>query len=81
MTDPENLNLRKTTAFGEALWVDVLKTIGVGFGTLGVMLIIGLLISLIIVSPWGRASPECSMWCVLEMEFNEIFPGGDKAAQ
>ena len=64
---------RKTTAFGEPLWVDALKTAGVGLATLLVMFVIGAALGLMIIAPWGRASPECSMWCVMEERLESMF--------
>lgn len=69
--------LRRRTAYGEALWVDVLKTLGVGVATLLVMFVVGAGLGLMIVAPWGRASPECSMWCVVEHRIERLLAGGD----
>lgn len=64
---------RKTTAFGEPLWVDAMKTAGVALGTLLVTFIIGAALGLMIIAPWGRASPDCSMWCVVEKRLEVMF--------
>ena len=61
------------TSFGEALWVDALKTAGVALVTLFVMFLIGGFLALMIIAPWGRASPDCSMFCVLEQRIEKMF--------
>ena len=73
MSNPERGRSRKVTAFGEALWVDALKTAGVALATLLVMFLIGAALGLMIIAPWGRASPECSMWCVMEERLDAMF--------
>ena len=71
---PERENrTAKRTRFGEALWVDTLKTVGVALVTLLVMFLIGGFLTLMVVAPWGRASPDCSMFCVLEKRLEEMF--------
>ena len=64
----------KRTEFGEPLWVDVLKTLGVGMIMLSLTIIVGGALGVAIMAPWGRASPDCSIYCVLRKEFNSYFP-------
>ena len=64
----------KRTEFGEPLWVDVLKTLGVGMMMLTLTVIVGGALGVAIIAPWGRASPDCSIYCVLREEFNSYFP-------
>ena len=72
-TGPEPRNERKLTVFGEPLWVDVLKTLGVGMAMLLATIAIGAVLAVMIIAPWGRASPECSIYCVLERQFEAYF--------
>ncbi|MGI9409633.1 MAG: hypothetical protein ACR2OV_06145, partial [Hyphomicrobiaceae bacterium] len=44
----------KSTEFGEPLWVDVLKTLGVGMIMLSVTIIVGGALGVAIMAPWGR---------------------------
>ncbi|MCH9675798.1 MAG: hypothetical protein K0U93_30455 [Gammaproteobacteria bacterium] len=61
------------TSFGEPVWVDVLKTLGVAFATIMTMFAIGAFLGLMLIAPWGRASFDCSMFCVMEQEVREFF--------
>lgn len=61
------------TAFGEPLWVDAMKTIGVGLAMLSGVVVIGAVLGVMIIAPWGRASPDCSIYCVLEQKLDEYF--------
>ncbi len=63
---PEARGLKKQTVFGEPLWVDALKTLGVVMTMLLVVVVVGAVLGVMIIAPWGRASPECSIYCVLE---------------
>ncbi len=63
----------KQTAFGEPLWVDALKTLGVAATMLLITIVLGGALALMIIAPWGRASWECSMWCVLDQEVESWF--------
>ena len=62
MTNVENKNVN---ALGEPLWVDVLK----GMRSLLVFLLITVAVggglAIAIIAPWGRANPECSIFCVI----------------
>ena len=65
-TGPVARGLKKRTVFGEPLWVDALKTLGVVMAMLLVVVVVGAVLGVMIIAPWGRASPECSIYCVLE---------------
>lgn len=77
MPSPKSTRIRARTAFGEPLWLDALKTIGVALATLLVMLVVGAGLSLAVVAPWARASFDCSMWCVLERDVRDFLGSGD----
>lgn len=66
---------QKLTAFGEPLWVDVMKTIGVFAALLGGTVLVGAILGVMIIAPWGRESFDCSIYCVLERELTELFSG------
>ena len=70
-TGPDAPGEKKLTVFGEPLWVDALKTLGVALllGTVAVGAVLGIMI----MAPWGRASPECSIFCVLEQRLEAFF--------
>ena len=68
--------LNKQTAFGEPLWVDALKTLGVAATTMLITIVLGGALALMIIAPWGRASWDCSMWCVLDQEIESWFSDG-----
>ena len=70
----EQAGWNKRTEFGEPLWVDVLKTLGVGMIMLTMTIIVGGALGVAIMAPWGRASPDCSIYCVLRKELNSYFP-------
>ena len=76
--DPAQSGWNKRTEFGEPLWMDVLKTLGVGLIMLSVTIIVGGALGVAIMAPWGRASHDCSIYCVLRKEFKSYFP--DKPA-
>ena len=63
----------KPTEFGEPLWVDVLKTLGVGMIMLSLTIIVGGALGVAIMAPWGRASHDCSIYCVIRKELNTLF--------
>ncbi len=66
----------KQTAFGEPLWVDALKTLRVAATMLLITIVLGGALALMIIAPWGRASWDCSMWCVLDQEVASWFSDG-----
>ncbi|MEM7254024.1 MAG: hypothetical protein AAF493_21605 [Pseudomonadota bacterium] len=63
----------KITSFGEPLWLDIAKTLGVALTTLAAMLAIGVFLGLMIIAPWGRASHDCSMFCVMANDIRHYF--------
>ena len=65
--------INKQTAFGEPLWVDTLKTLGVVATMTLITIVLGGALALMIIAPWGRASPECSIWCVLDQAVESWF--------
>ena len=67
-TDKERL-----TEFGEPLWVDALKTLGVAMTTIFLAVAVGAVLGVMIIAPWGRASPDCSVYCVIEQRVEAIF--------
>lgn len=69
--------LNRTTEFGEPLWLDALKSIGVALSILTIVIVVGGALAVAIIAPWGRASFDCSIYCVLEQHFDSWF-GGDK---
>ncbi len=82
--DPVTHAKNQLTAFGEPLWVDALKTAGVGLVMLLIVLLGGGALAIAIIAPWGRASHDCSIYCVLEREFDAFFygkPAGSPASK
>jgi hypothetical protein len=65
--------LKKLTVFGEPLWLDALKTLGVAMAMLLLTVTVGSVLGVMIIAPWGRASPECSIYCVLERRVEALF--------
>ena len=65
--------INKQTAFREPLWLDALKTLGVAGIVLLITIALGSILAMLMIAPWGRASPECSMWCVLDQEIESWF--------
>ena len=64
---------KKLTVFGEPLWLDALKTLGVGLMMLLLVVVVGAVLGVAIIAPWGRASHDCSIYCVLEQQFRAYF--------
>jgi hypothetical protein len=69
---------KKLTVFGEPIWLDALKTLGVGLAMLLLVVVVGGALGVAIIAPWGRASHDCSIYCVLEQQFDAYF--SDKAS-
>ncbi len=72
-TGPKARGGKKLTVFGEPLWVDALKTLGVAMAMLLGTVAVGAVLGVMIIAPWGRASPECSIYCVLDRKFEAFF--------
>ncbi|MGI9479796.1 MAG: hypothetical protein ACR2PI_24055 [Hyphomicrobiaceae bacterium] len=62
--EPENL-----TVFGEPLWKDTMKSMGCGLMLLLLTIVIGGALAVAIIAPWGRASFDCSIYCVIRQYF------------
>lgn len=62
--------LQKHTEFGEPLWLDALKTLWVAFVMLVIVAVGGGLLAIAIIAPWGRASHDCSIYCVIDRYFD-----------
>jgi hypothetical protein len=72
---PEAPGDENLTAFGEPLWLDALKTMGVFLAMLCGVIAIGAVLGVMIIAPWGRESFDCSIYCVLERELSSFFSG------
>ncbi len=72
-TGSEARGEKKLTVFGEPLWVDALKTLGVAMAMLLLTVVVGAVLGVAVMAPWGRASPECSIYCVLERRVEAFF--------
>ena len=56
---------KKLNVLGETLWLDILKTSRALFIFLLLATIVSGGLGIAIIAPWGRASPDCSIYCVL----------------
>ena len=72
---------QKLTAFGEPLWKDVLKSMGCGLMLLAVTIVVGGALGVAIMAPWGRASFDCSIYCVISQYFTGASSTGDVVAK
>ncbi len=61
--------LNKVTTFGEPLWKDALKTIWAATLFFLFIIVVGGALSVAIIAPWGRASHDCSIYCVIRKHF------------
>ena len=57
--------LKKQNAIGEPLWIDVLKTSRSFIIFMMVAAVVGGGLGIAVIAPWGRASPDCSIYCVI----------------
>ena len=73
--DGEIEKTEKLTAFGEPLWLDAMKSMGCGLLLLVLTIIVGGALAIAIIAPWGRASFDCSIYCVLGQYFSKLFGG------
>ncbi len=64
---------QKLTVFGEPLWKDVMKSMGCGLMMLLLTAIVGGALAVAIIAPWGRASFDCSIYCVIRQYFDNLF--------
>ncbi len=60
----------RQTEFGEPVWVDLLKSLWAGLVMLFFTVIVGGALAVAIIAPWGRASHDCSIYCVIRNYFN-----------
>ena len=67
--------MNKVTSFGDPLWLDALKSTGQGLIMLVIVLVLGGALAVAIIAPWGRASHDCSIYCVLERQFDKYWSG------
>ena len=67
-----NSRRQQLTSYGEPLWMDALKTIGVAVTTIAAMIFVGALLVIAIVAPWARESFDCSVWCVIERDIRDF---------
>lgn len=56
---------RKVNALGEPMWVDVLKSLRTLVVFIAIVIAVGGGLAIAIIAPWGRANPECSIYCVI----------------
>ena len=59
----------------EPLWLEALKIIGVGLTMLATVIVVGGALGILIITPWGRASHDCSIYCVLEHQLDTYGAG------
>ncbi len=73
-SDPQPHATGKTAAKKEEpFWVDVMKSIGCGLTLLLLTIIVGGALGIAIMAPWGRASFDCSIYCVIREYFQSFF--------
>lgn len=60
-----NSHPKKQNAIGEPLWIDVLKTSRSFIIFMVVVAVVGGGLGIAVIAPWGRASPDCSIYCVI----------------
>ena len=57
----------------EPFWVDVMKSMGCGMALLALTIVVGGALAIAIIAPWGRASFDCSIYCVIGRYFENLF--------
>lgn len=57
----------------EPFWVDVMKSAGCGLSLLALTIVVGGALAVAIMAPWGRASFDCSIYCVIGRYFESFF--------
>lgn len=57
----------------EPVWVDVMKSMGCGLVMILLTVIVGGALGVAIMAPWGRASFDCSIYCVIREYFQGFF--------
>jgi len=58
-------NDKNVNALGEPMWVDVLKGMRALLVFMLITVAVGGGLAIAIIAPWGRANPECSIFCVI----------------
>ena len=72
-TDEKAGEAKNLTVFGEPLWMDTLKSMGCGLSLLLMTIIVGGALAVAVIAPWGRASHDCSIYCVIGKQFDKYF--------
>ncbi|MGI9476183.1 MAG: hypothetical protein ACR2PI_05735 [Hyphomicrobiaceae bacterium] len=67
--DPESGKPENLTVFGEPVWKDAMKSMGCGLMLLTITIVVGGALAVAIIAPWGRASFDCSIYCVIRQYF------------
>jgi len=62
---------KKLNALGEPIWLDVLKTSRSFVIFIGIVAIVGGGLGIAVIAPWGRASPDCSIYCVIKNKLGD----------
>ena len=62
MTEPEKDSVN---ALGEPMWLDVLRTSRAFAIFMILVVVVGGGLGIAVIAPWGRASPDCSIYCVI----------------
>ena len=63
----------RETEFGEPLWLDVLKSTGVGLAYFTFVIVLGGALAIAVIAPWGRASFDCSIYFHEDWEVSEFY--------
>jgi hypothetical protein len=58
-------NKKNVNALGESVWIDVLKALQTFLVLMALVAVVGGGLGIAIIAPWGRASPDCSIFCVI----------------
>jgi hypothetical protein len=58
-------NNKRVNSLGEPIWVDVLKGLRTFLLLMALVAVVGGGLGIAIIAPWGRASPDCSIFCVI----------------
>lgn len=72
-----NSGSKKLNALGEPLWVDILKTLRAFMVMLLLVAVVGGGLGIAIIAPWGRANPDCSIFCVIANKLKDPIEWGD----
>ena len=58
-------NNKRVNSLGEPIWVDILKGLRTFLLLMALVAVVGGGLGIAIIAPWGRASPDCSIFCVI----------------